>query len=104
MEEEPTSTGRNPGATGAGVVLGLGLGFLGLPILGVVVLDALGGSDSSVNLIHLLLVPLVLGVVLLLPPRFRTVGAGAVMGLAIGMIVGSSACLGILALIESSYS
>jgi hypothetical protein len=104
MDDEKPPSGRNGGATAAGVVLGLGLGFLGLPLAGVALIDALGGSDTGWNLIHVLLVPLVLGIVLLAPPRFRSVGAGALMGLAIGMIVGSSACLGFLALIEATYS
>ncbi|QIK66969.1 hypothetical protein G7072_12020 [Nocardioides sp. HDW12B] len=61
-------------------------------------------GDGSWNLIHVLLVPLVLGVLLLVPPRFRSVGAGVVLGLAIGMIVGSATCLGLLGLVEGSYA
>ncbi|GAB2880500.1 hypothetical protein [Nocardioides pacificus] len=38
------------------------------------------------------LAPLVLAVVLLVRPRTRQAGAGLVMGLAIGMVVGSGIC------------
>ena len=51
-------------------------------------------GDGDWNIVVLAVVPLLLGIALLVPPRFRVVGAGVVMGLAVGLIVGSASCLG----------
>ena len=51
-------------------------------------------SEGDWNIVTLAVVPLLLGIALLVPPRFRVVGAGVVMGLAVGLIVGSASLPG----------
>lgn len=102
----PQGRRRNPAVVLLGVLVGLGLGFFVLPYAGLVIADGLTdtSSDGDWNIVTLAVVPLLLGIALLVPPRFRVVGAGVVMGLAVGLIVGSASCLGLIGLFAASYN
>lgn len=104
--QPPQGRRRNPAVVLLGVLLGLGLGFFVLPYAGVVIADGLvdTSSDGDWTIVTLAVVPLLLGIALLVPPRFRVVGAGVVMGLAVGLIVGSASCLGLIGLFAASYN
>ena len=104
--QPPQGRRRNPAVVLLGVLLGLFLGFFALPYAGLVIADGLvdTSSEGDWNIVTLSVVPLLLGITLLVPPRFRVVGAGVVMGLAVGLIVGSASCLGLIGLFAASYN
>lgn len=91
----------SPGALVAGGVLGFVLSWLWIAIVlfggFAAAYSAEGDGFTSSWAFGVLvavaaLAPLVLAVVLLVLPRTRQAGAGVVMGLAIGMVVGSGVC------------
>lgn len=95
---------RSGWAVAGGVLLGLVLGFYGLPTATVLLVGPLG-TLTGVDWLGVVgfLVPFVVGIALLVPRKLRFVGAGIIMGLAIGMIVGAAACLGLLGIVIVSY-
>lgn len=86
-------------------MLGLLLGFLGLPSVSLALVSSFEASGDSGVLGFLGFgSPIIIGIALLVPKKLRHVGAGVLMGLAIGMIVGSAACLGLIGLFVASYN
>jgi hypothetical protein len=102
----PEGQRRHPLAVMLGLLAGLVLGFFALPYAGVLVADSVADSSGGGggSLITLALLPLLLGAALLIPRKLRVVGAGVVMGLAVGLIVGSASCLGLIGIFAASYN
>ncbi len=105
--QPPPGNRRNPLLVVGGILLGLGLGFFALPFLGLWLTglasgtsDTLGGLGIAVGFA----LPILLGIALLIPRKLRKAGAGVLMGISIGMIVGSASCLGIWGLFIASYN
>ena len=83
-----------------GILLGLGLGFLVMPWLGIWLsagATSSSGADSlgGIGIILGFGLPIVVGIGMLLSRRLRKAGAGVLLGISIGMIVGSASCLGV---------
>ncbi len=100
MWQPPPGNGRHPLAVIGGLLLGLLLGFLVMPWLGIWLgsgATASSGSDSlgAIGIVLGFGLPILLGIVLLVPRQLRRAGAGLLMGISIGMIVGSVSCLGV---------
>jgi hypothetical protein len=98
---DPPGYASDPPTTGA-VVAGVGAGVLASVVLALVV-TAVVPSGSTWGMWAAVLVPPLLGLVLLLVPRWRRVGAGFVLGLGIGAIVFAGACAGLLAWIDTQF-
>lgn len=98
-----------------GIVLGLGLGFLVMPWLGIWLSSGIAstsgssGSSSAETLGGFGIVlgfglPIVVGLGMLFSSRLRRAGAGVLLGISIGMIVGSASCLGVWGLFIAALS
>jgi hypothetical protein len=111
--QPPPGTRRNPFLVLGGILLGLGLGFFALPWFGIWLgagaastvddsssANALGGIGIALGFG----LPIVLGIALLIPRKLRQAGAGVLLGLSIGMIVGSASCLGLWGLFIAAMS
>jgi hypothetical protein len=98
--QPPPGDRRNPLLVIGGILLGLGLGFLVMPWLGIWLSSGATSSTGADSLggIGIILgfgLPIVVGVGMLLSRRLRKAGAGVLLGISIGMIVGSASCLGV---------
>lgn len=93
-----------------GIVLGLVVGFLVMPWLGIWIgagLSGTGSGDGALGGLGIALgfgLPIVGGIALLFSSRARRAGAGLLMGMSIGMIVGSASCLGVWGLFIAALS
>ena len=105
--QPPPGNRRNPLLVVGGILLGLGLGFFALPFLGLWMTGLASGTSDTLSGIGIAVgfaLPILLGIALLVPRKLRKAGAGVLMGISIGMIVGSASCLGIWGLVISSYN
>lgn len=109
--QPPPGNRRNPLVVIGGILLGLALGFLVMPWLGIWLgsgaASTTDGSSESLGTIGVILgfgLPIVLGLGMLLSGRLRKAGAGVLMGISIGMIVGSASCLGVWGLFIAALS
>lgn len=94
---------RHPLAIVGGLLIGLFLGFLGLPYGSLALFSSVESTGGLLGFLGFGS-PILIGIALLIPKKLRHVGAGILMGLAIGMIVGSAACLGLIGLFLAAYS
>lgn len=110
--QPPPGRRRHPLLVIGGILLGLVLGFLVMPWLGIwlgsgVATTSSGSSAESLGAIGVILgfgLPIVVGIGMLLSRRLRQAGAGVLMGISIGMIVGSASCLGVWGLFIAALS
>jgi hypothetical protein len=83
-----------------GLVLGLVVCWGWIAVTLIVGLGVAYGNDSGfpavIGLVFAV-VPVVIGIVLLVRPRTRQVGAGFLMGLSVGFIVGAGVCASLFA-------
>ena len=108
----PPGNRRNPLLVIGGILLGLGLGFLVMPWLGIwlsagATSTSSGSGAESLGAIGVILgfgLPIVVGIGMLLSRRLRQAGAGVLLGISIGMIVGSASCLGVWGLFIAALS
>jgi hypothetical protein len=100
---QPSPQRRHPLVVVGGLLIGLFLGFFGLPYTSIVLVSEFEPSGVGPGFLGFA-APILIGIALLVPKKLRTVGAGILMGLSIGMIVGSAACLGLIGLFIASYS
>jgi hypothetical protein len=109
--QPPPSGSRHPLAILGGVVLGLALGFFLMPWLGIMLGSSAASTGNSsaetlggVGVVLGFGLPIALGIAMLIPRRLRKAGAGVLLGLSIGMIVGSASCLGVWGLFIAALS
>lgn len=107
--QPPPGRRRNPLLVIGGILLGLGLGFLVMPWLGIWLsagATSSSGADSlgGIGIILGFGLPIVVGIGMLLSRKLRQAGAGVLMGISIGMIVGSASCLGVWGLFIAALS
>ena len=99
MEQGPQDQGpdeRDSRSVASGAVLGALLGFFVLPTPIYLFLSSVHPDYRDSDVYLGIAVPGVLGLLMLVRPRLRAAGAGVLLGLALGLVLGSGACLAYL--------
>lgn len=99
-DEHPRAESASDPLTGGAVAGGILVGLIASIVMSFGLFAVTG--DSGPGFWVPIAVPPVAGLVVLLVPRWRRVGAGFVLGLAVGGIVFAGVCVGFIAWLEAS--